>query len=130
MNNGKKRCVLALIFTCFCAQASDAGRLQQALRPWHPLAFTRRHDIVTVILDEDRVTPARYKEVIGKGVCAGIWRRHAPSRYLASVSQVQVLNRFHTRGYVLVEPSALCYRMRQATGQRALLMLQSHTLLY
>lgn len=130
MNNGKKRCVLALIFTCFCAQASDTGRLLQALRSWHPLAVTRRHDIVTVILNEDRVTPARYKEVIGKGVCAGIWRRHAPSRYLASVSQVQVLNRFHTRGYVLVEPSALCYRMRQATGQRALLMLQSHTLLY
>ncbi|MGX5089366.1 hypothetical protein [Enterobacter sp. UPMP2052] len=42
------------------------------------------------------MTPARYKEVIGKGVCAGIWRRRAPLRYLASVSQEQVLNRFHT----------------------------------
>ncbi|EPB4340072.1 hypothetical protein QNZ44_004142 [Enterobacter kobei] len=121
---------MALILACFCAQASDAGWLQQALRPWHPLAVTRRHDTVTVILNEDRVTPARYEEVIGNGVCASIWRRRAPSRYLASVSQVQVLNRFHTRGYVLVEPAALCNRMRQATGQRARLMLQSYTLLY
>ncbi|CAH6244065.1 TPA: hypothetical protein NPN33_004715 [Klebsiella variicola subsp. variicola] len=130
MNKGKRRCVLALILASFCVQASDTGRLQQALRPWHPLAVTRRHDTVTVILNEDRVTPARYKEVIGKGVCAGIWRRRAPSRYLASVSQMQVLNRFHTRGYVLVGPGALCNRMGLATGQRALLILQSHTLLY
>jgi len=111
-------------------QPSDAGRLQQALRPWHPLALTRRHDTVTVILNKDRVTPARYEEVIGNGICAGIWRRRAPLRYLAFVNQVQVLNRFHTRGYVLVEPAALCNRMRQATGQRARLILQSHTLLY
>lgn len=130
MNKGKRLCVLALILACFCAQGSDAGRLQEALRPWHPLAVTRHHDIVTVILNEARVTPARYEEVIGEGVCAGIWRGRAPSRYLASVSQVQVLNRFHTRGYVLVGPGALCNRMRQATGQRALLILQSHTLLY
>lgn len=130
MNKGKRLCVLVLILACFCAQASDAGRLQQALRPWHPLAVTRHHDTVTVILNEDRVTPARYEEVIGNGVCAGIWRGRAPSRYLASVSQVQVLNRYQTRGYVLVEPAVLCNRMRQATGQRARLMLQSHTLLY
>ncbi|THE47419.1 hypothetical protein EAI35_22110 [Enterobacter bugandensis] len=130
MNKGKRLCVLALILACFSAQASDAGELQQALRPWHPLAVTRQHDTVTVILNEDRVTPARYEEVIGKGVCAGIWRRRAPSRYLASVSQVQVLNRFHTRGYVLVGPGALCNRMREATGERARLILQSHTLLY
>ncbi|PXL03217.1 hypothetical protein DMS22_20840 [Klebsiella variicola] len=57
-------------------------------------------------------------------------RRQAPSRNLASVSQVQELNRFHTRGYVLVGLGALCYRMRQATGQRALLILQSNKLLY
>jgi hypothetical protein len=130
MNNGKRRCVLALILASFCAQAREAGQLKQALRPWHPLAVTRHHDTVIVILNEDRVTPARYKEVIGNGICAGIWRRQAPLRCLASVSQVQVLNRFHTRGYVLVEPGALCYRMRQATGQRALLILQSHTLLF
>ncbi|KLG23270.1 hypothetical protein YA52_00480 [Enterobacter roggenkampii] len=121
---------MALILACFCTQGSDAGRLQEALRPWHPLAVTRHHDTVTVILNEDGVTPVRYEEVIGKGVCAGIWRRRSPSRYLASVSQVQVLNRYQTRGYVLVEPAALCNRMRQATGQRARLMLQSHTLLY
>lgn len=130
MNKGKRRCVLALILASFCAQVSDTGRLQQALRPWHPLAVTRLHDTVAVILNEDRVTPARYKEVIGNDVCAGIWRRRAPSRYLASVSPMQVLNRFHTRGYVLVEPGALCNRMGLATGQRALLILQSHTLLY
>ncbi|HBX9991752.1 TPA: hypothetical protein MIM71_08955 [Klebsiella variicola] len=91
MNKEKRRCVLALILASFCVQASDAGRLHQALRHWHPLAVTRRHDTVTVILNEDRVTPARYEEVIGRGVCAGIWRRRAPSRYLASVSQMQVL---------------------------------------
>lgn len=130
MNRRKKRCILALILACFCAQGSDARRLQQALRPWHPLAVTRQHDTVTVILNEDRVTPARYEEVIGEGVCAGIRRRRAPSRYLASVSQVQVLNRYHTRGFVLVEPAATCNRMGQAAGQRALLILQSHTLLY
>lgn len=130
MNRRKKRCILALILACFCAQGSDARRLQQALRPWHPLAVTRQHDTVTVILNEDRVTPARYEEVIGNGVCAGIRRRRAPSRYFASVSQVQVLNRYHTRGYVLVEPAALCNRLGQATGQRALLILQSHTLIY
>ncbi|ENY3730660.1 hypothetical protein A3N51_05675 [Enterobacter kobei] len=130
MTNGKRLFILALILACFSAQANDAGRLQQALRPWHPLAVTRHHDTMTVILNEDRVTPARYEEVIGKGLCAGIWSRQAPSRYLASVSQVQVLNRFHTRGYVLMEPGALCNRIRQATGQRAWLILQSYTLLY
>ena len=130
MTNGKRLFILALILACFSAQANDAGQLQQALRPWHPLAVTRYHDTMTVILNEDRVTPARYEEVIGKGLCAGIWSRQAPSRYLASVSQVQVLNRFHTRGYVLMEPGALCNRIRQATGQRAWLILQSYTLLY
>lgn len=69
MNKGKRLCVVALILACFCAQGSDVGRLQEALHHWHPLAVTRRHDIMTVILSEDRVTPARYEEVIGKCVC-------------------------------------------------------------
>lgn len=64
------------------------------------------------------------------GVCAGIWRKQVPPHDLASVSALQVLNNYHTRGYVLVQPGALCNRMGQATGQRALLILLSHTLIY
>ncbi|HCI6063372.1 TPA: hypothetical protein NPN97_004009 [Klebsiella variicola subsp. variicola] len=79
MINGKRLFILALILACFSALASDAGRLQQALHPWHPLAVTRHHDTMTVILNEDRVTPARYEEVIGKGLCAGIGHRRAIS---------------------------------------------------
>lgn len=130
MNSGKRLFILALILAFFSAQASDPGRLQHALRPWHPLAVTRHHSIVTIILNESRVTPALYEDVIVVGVCTGIWRNQVQTRDLASVSALQVLNKYHTRGYVLVEPGALCKRMGEETGQRALMILLSHTLIY
>ena len=130
MQSGKRLFILALILAFFSAQASDPGRLQHALRPWHPLAVKRHHGIVTIILNESRVTPALYEEVIIVGACAGIWRKQVPPHDLASVSALQVLNKYHTRGYVLVQPGTVCKRMGQATGQRALLILLSHTLIY
>lgn len=130
MHSGKRLFILALILVFFSAQASDPGRLQHALRPWHPLAVTHHHGIVTIILNESRVAPALYEDVIVVGVCTGIWREQVPPRELASVSALQVLNKYHTRGYVLVQPGAVCNKMGQATGQRALLILLSHTLIY
>ncbi|HDR2565741.1 TPA: hypothetical protein QCI18_003092 [Enterobacter ludwigii] len=124
MHCGKRLFILALILAFFSAQASDPGRLQHALRPWHPLAVTHHHGIVTIILNESRVAPALFEDVIVVGVCTDIWRE------LASVSALQVLNKYHTRGYVLVQPGAVCNKMGQATGQRALLILLSHTLIY
>lgn len=55
MNSGKKHCIPALFLGCFFAQASDVGRQQHGLRPWHTLAVTRHHDTVIVILNEERV---------------------------------------------------------------------------
>lgn len=130
MHSGKRLFILALILAFFSVQASDPGRLQHALRPWHPLAVTRHHGIVTIILNESRVAPALYEDVIVVGVCTDIWREQVPPRELASVSALQVLNKYHTRGYVLVQPGAVCNKMGQATGQRALLILLSHTLIY
>ncbi|MVX98766.1 hypothetical protein GP924_25815 [Enterobacteriaceae bacterium 8376wB9] len=115
-----------LILAFISAQASDLGRLD----PTGPLAVIRYHGIVTIILNESRLTPALYEDVIVVGVCAGIWRKQVPAHDLTSVSALQVLNKYHTRGYVLVEPAALCKRMGQATGQRALLILLSDTLIY
>ncbi|EKS6646023.1 hypothetical protein QCD58_004954 [Enterobacter hormaechei] len=122
MNSGKRLFILALILAFCSAQASDPGRLQHALRPWHPLAVTRHHGIVTIILNESRVAPALYEDVIVVGVCAGIWRKQVPPHDLASVSALQVLNKYHTRGYVLVEPAAL------AAGKMYCLSPSGHSL--
>lgn len=113
MHSGKWLFIQALILAIFFAQASDPDRLQHALRPRHPLAVKRHYGIVTIILNESRVTPALNEDVIVVGVCAGIWRKQVQQRDLASVSALQVLNKYHTRGYVLVQPAALCNRMNR-----------------
>lgn len=53
------------------------------------LAVPRYPEIMTINLNEDWGTPA-----CGVSVCADIWRKRAPPRYLASVSALQVLNKY------------------------------------
>ena len=80
---------------------------------------------MTIILNEDRVIPAICEAMIGEGVYTDSWRKRALPASAHCRHSIS-----HTLGDVLAEPAALCFGMGQETGQRALLILLSYTLIY
>ncbi|PHM73730.1 hypothetical protein [Xenorhabdus kozodoii] len=68
----KKYIVTLLLLTSFgvFAQSTNHSVLQKSMRMWQPLSISDSEGIVTLTMNEDRVTDKIYHAVINMGVCS------------------------------------------------------------
>lgn len=119
-----------IALTSYTAQANDVSTLKKSLKPWQPIEVSKSGDTLMVVLDEKQITPNIYDAVINTGVCADIWTKHVPAKYLESVKELHILNKHKFKGYVLEQPLATCNEMGKETDERAKVIMLSHTHLF
>ncbi|WP_258364692.1 hypothetical protein [Enterobacter hormaechei] len=126
----KVAALLALALTSYTAQANDISTLKKSLKPWQPIEVSKSGDTLTVILNENQITPTIYDAVISAGVCSDIWTKSVPAKYLETVKELHILNKHKFKGYVLEQPLATCNEMGKETDERAKVIMLSHTHLF
>ena len=122
--------LLALALTSYTAQANDTSVLKKSLKPWQPIEVSKSGDTLTVVLNENQITPTIYDAVISGGVCSDIWIKSVPAKYLESVKELHILNKHKFKGYVLEQPLNTCNEMGKETDERAKVIMLSHTRLF
>ncbi|WP_249039993.1 hypothetical protein [Enterobacter roggenkampii] len=126
----KTTLLLSLALMSFTSQANDVATLKKSLKPWQPIEVSKSGDTLTVILNENQITPTIYDAVISSGVCSDIWTKSVPAKYLETVKELHVLNKHKFKGYVLEKPLATCNEMGKETDERAKVIMLSHTHLF
>lgn len=126
----KAAAFLTLALTSYTAQANDISVLKKSLKPWQPIEVSKSGDTLTVVLNENQVTPTIYDAVISAGVCSDIWIKSVPAKYLESVKELHILNKHKFKGYVLEQPLNTCNEMGKETDERAKVIMLSHTHLF
>ncbi len=126
----KAAALFALALTSYTAQANDISTLKKSLKPWQPIEVSKSGDTLTVVLNENRITPDVYDAVISSGACMDIWTKDVPTKYLESVKELHILNKHKAQGYVLEQPLSTCNKMGKEQPERAKVIMLSHTHLF
>lgn len=126
----KAAAFLTLALTSYTAQANDISVMKKSLKPWQPIEVSKSGDTLTVVLNENQVTPTIYDTVISTGVCMDIWTKDVPANYLEKVKELHILNKHKFKGYVLEQPLATCNEMGKEQPERAKVIMLSHTHLF
>lgn len=121
---------LALALTSYTAQASDTSVLKKSLEPWQPIEVSKNGDTLTVVLNENQISPTVYDAVISSGACMDIWTKDVPTNYLKSVKELHILNKHKAQGYVLEQPLSTCNEMGKEQPERAKVIMLSNTHLF
>lgn len=119
--------LLLLASASVTAQTSNESILHKSLNPWSPLSISDNDGIVTLVMNEDRVTPKVYESVILMGVCAPFLAQNAHVWYLKNTSEVHVLNRFGRNGFAFESPRKSCKEVAQSKGDDAGLVISTYT---
>lgn len=122
--------LFTLALSSYTAQANDTSTLKKSLEQWQPIEVSKSGDTLTVVLNENQVTPAIYDSVISAGVCSDIWIKSVPAKYLESVKELHILNKHKFKGYVLEQPLNTCNEMGKEQPDRAKVIMLSHTHLF
>lgn len=130
MNYFKTSALFALALTTYTAQANDASTLKKSLKPWQPIEVSKSGDTLTVVLNENQITPTVYDAIISSGACMDIWTKDVPAKYLQSVKEIHILNKYKAQGYVLEQPLATCNEIGKEQPEKAKVIMLSHTHLY
>ncbi|MBE8597217.1 hypothetical protein [Xenorhabdus sp. BG5] len=96
------------------------------MQMWQPLSINDNGNIVTLTMNEDRITDTIYHSVIRYGVYSPLWLDDKNS-YLKNTKEVRVLNRHNHSGYVFENPRASCDEVGKATNDKIGLIISSHT---
>lgn len=126
----KAAAFLTLALTSYTAQANDISVMKKSLKPWQPIEVSKSGDILTVVLNENRITPDVYDAVISSGACMDIWTKDVPAKYLKSTKELHILNKHKAQGYVLEQPLNACNEMGKEQPERAKVIMLSHTHLF
>ncbi|KLP68060.1 hypothetical protein A9X61_15215 [Enterobacter asburiae] len=126
----KTTLLLSLVLTSFTSQANDVATLKKSLKPWQPIEVSKSGDTLTVVLNENRITPDVYDAVISSGACMDIWTKDVPAKYLKSTKELHILNKHKAQGYVLEQPLNTCNEMGKEQPERAKVIMLSHTHLF
>lgn len=125
----KKITCALLLLSSFCASAQTANQttLQKSLAPWQPLSIQDEDGVITLTMNEDRVSDTIYETVIKDGVCAPIWLGDAKPSYLKKTKEIHVLNRHSWAGYVFENPKSSCDAIGKAKDGNDKILLMSRT---
>ncbi|MEQ1968399.1 hypothetical protein ABLA30_15600 [Xenorhabdus nematophila] len=125
----KKYIVTLLLLTSFgvFAQSTNHSVLQKSMKIWQPLSISDRDNVVTLTMNEDRITDNIYHAVIKGGVCAPLWFDDKNTSYLKKTKEIRVLNRHNYSGYVFENPRSSCDEVGKATNDKTSLIIASHT---
>lgn len=126
----KTTLLLSLVLTSFTSQANDIATLKKSLKPWQPIEVSKSGDTLTVVLNENQITPTVYDAIISAGACMAIWTKDAPANYLKSVKELHILNKHKAQGYVMENPLDTCNEMGKETEVKAKGIMLSHTRLF
>ena len=122
--------LFTLALTSYTAQANDTSTLKKSLAQWQPIEVSKSGDTLTVVLNENQITPAIYDSVISSGVCSDIWIKSVPAKYLESVKELHILNKHKFKGYVLEQPLNTCNEMGKEQPENAKVIMLSRTHLF
>ncbi|WP_338803322.1 hypothetical protein WDV76_14100 [Xenorhabdus griffiniae] len=121
-------CTLLLLASCgVFAQSTNLSALQKSMKMWQPLSISDSGDIVTLTMNEDRVTDKIYHSVIEYGICAPLWLDDKNTSYLKNTKEIRVLNKHNYIGYVFENPRASCGELGKVTDENVSLTISSHT---
>ncbi|HDH1443488.1 hypothetical protein I8N75_09465 [Klebsiella quasipneumoniae] len=119
--------LLLLASASVTAQTSNESVLQKSLKPWRPLSINDNGGIITMVTNEDRVTPQVYESIILMGVCLPFLSQNAHVWYLKNTSEVHVLNRFGRNGFAFESPRKSCKEAAKSKGDDAGLVISTYT---
>ena len=74
----KTTLLLSLVLTSFTSQANDIATLKKSLKPWQPIEVSKSGDTLTVVLNENQITPTVYDAIISAGACMAMNEYVAP----------------------------------------------------
>lgn len=86
------------------ASAEDVADARELLYLWNPVSVTISGGELEVVLPQDRITDQIYLSVITSGLCLG----PLLDKPLVSVSNIAVLNRHGSQGYVFENGLEAC----------------------
>ena len=111
-------------------EASNANAVSQAqssLRLWNPLRVVQTGNVLTVVLNEQRITSQIYQAVIQSGICVGV----LAGRNLPGIEYIQVVNRFRAQGFVYERGTEDCDEINNLPSGDSrigqMIFLNSHT---
>lgn len=125
-----KRYGLLILLACsFCsfAQSNNQTVLQKSLKDWGPISISEKQGVITVTLNEDRVTSQIYEAVIEMGVCPPLWFDAKKTSYLKNTKEIHVLNRHSYAGFVFEDPKSTCEAVGKAKGDDGKRVIAFHT---
>ncbi|EJA4989077.1 hypothetical protein ACE2LV_004400 [Salmonella enterica] len=124
-----KKNILAVLLMTFSvsvfAQSLNEKVLSKSLSDWQPLAIKDKNNIITVTMNEDRVTPQIFLSVVENGVCDPTWFDYKKTSFLKKTEEIRILNRHDYQGLVLEQPLATC--MEAGKSKDFNIIINSHT---
>ncbi|EAS0523632.1 hypothetical protein EX076_16880 [Salmonella enterica] len=124
-----KKNILAMLLITFSvsafAQSLNEKVLSKSLSDWQPLAIKDKNNIITVTMNEDRVTPEIFLFVVTNGVCDPTWFDYKKTSFLKKTEEIRILNRHDYQGLVLEQPLATCVEAGKAKDSN--IIINSHT---
>ncbi|EAP9510779.1 hypothetical protein ET428_24735, partial [Salmonella enterica] len=107
------------------AQSLNEKVLSKSLNDWQPLAIKDKNNIITVTMNDGRVTPEIFLSVVENGVCDPTWFDYKKTSFLKKTEEIRILNRHDYQGLVLEKPLATCMEARKAKD--FYIIISSHT---
>lgn len=100
--------------------------LQKSTNLWQPLSIQEDKKIITLILNEQKVTDQIYSNIIKNGVCTPLWLDEN-KKYLTGINEINVLNQYSKQGYVFESPKQACDAIGKSNDQEAGVRLMGAT---
>lgn len=99
--------------------------LLEILDTWEPKSVEIKDKIITIALNEKRVTKTIYEAVIKLGVCMTMYLGN--KTFLDDVSKIIVLNEYSYQGWEFDQPKEACTKMGEASGKKSDALLYYYT---
>lgn len=124
----KITCALLLLssFGAF-AQTANQAILQNSLKPWQPLSIDDTEGVVTLTMNEDRISNTIYEAVVKGSICAPVWFEDKKTAFLKNTKEIRVLNKHSWSGMVFENPRASCDEVGKAMDGDDKVIIMSHT---
>ncbi|MEM5528094.1 hypothetical protein WN093_04615 [Gammaproteobacteria bacterium AS21] len=118
------RKLLFLLAVPMFVYASPSADLITSLKPFSPISTTLENGDLTIVLNQQRITPKIYSAVITTGVCSSIILYDKEA--LAGIESVSVVNEF-SKGYVFEGGKELCLEYGDLPRVQNEVFLLGHT---
>lgn len=100
--------------------------LQKSMKPWQPLSISESQKIITVTLNEQRVTDQIYSTIVKNAICTPLWLEEN-KKYLKGTKEINVLNQYNKQGYILESPKQACDEIGKSNNDDAAIRLMGAT---